>query len=304
MAGHASQRWIAVDWGTSNLRAWLMEDDAPQDSAASDAGMSGLSQSAFEPALLALVAPWLSQGMVTPVIACGMVGARQGWVEAPYAPVPGRPLDHGSFVAATVEDPRIAVTIVHGLAQSSPPDVMRGEETQIAGLLAREPGFGGLACLPGTHAKWVRIAGGRVESFTTFMTGELFALLDRHSVLRHVTGDGDDEATFDAGLDAALADPSALVSGLFAIRAAALLQGLSPAAARSRLSGLLIGAELAAASRSAALDRVTIIGADALARRYARAIERAGGHATLMDGTALTLAGLASARHMLQVEGR
>ena len=168
--------WIAVDWGTSRLRAWAMAAGcAVLADAASERGMGGLASADFEPALLALVGGWLGQAAV-PVVACGMVGARQGWVEAPYRTVPCAPLGEAT-VTAPARDPRLRVRVVPGLAQARPPDVMRGEETQIAGWLAARPGFDGVLCLPGSHSKWVRVSAGEVVSFQTFMTGELFAAL-------------------------------------------------------------------------------------------------------------------------------
>ena len=124
-----------------------------------------------------------------PVIACGMVGARQGWIEAPYSQVPCAPVGL-SMIKPVVEDTRLDVSILPGLSQTDPADVMRGEETQIAGYLAENPGFDGVLCLPGTHTKWAHISAGEVVSFRTFMTGELFALVSSQSVLRHSVGAG------------------------------------------------------------------------------------------------------------------
>ena len=112
-----------------------------------------------------------------------MVGARQGWIEAPYASVPCTPATQ--TIAPECRDPRLEMHILAGIRQLHPPDVMRGEETQIAGVLLREPGFEGVICLPGTHTKWAEVAGGIITSFQTFMTGELFGLLSTQSVLRH-----------------------------------------------------------------------------------------------------------------------
>ena len=186
-APHAD--WIAVDWGTSNLRAWAMDEGGrPLAEAASPAGMSGLAKDGFEPALLALVEPWLAPGRRTDVVACGMVGARQGWIEAPYAAVPCPP--PRAFVRPPVTDARLAVHVLPGLRQDRQWDVMRGEETQIAGLIAREPAFDGVVCLPGTHTKWAHVSAGEVVSFASFMTGEIFGLLATQSVLRHSLGSG------------------------------------------------------------------------------------------------------------------
>ena len=178
--------WIAVDWGTSNLRAWAMDEaGAALAEAASPAGMGGLARDGFEPALVALIDPWLAPGRRTDVIACGMVGARQGWIEAPYAAVPGPPAAPAPSPARRCATRAWRCTCCTASARPIPADVMRGEETQIAGLIAREPGFDGVACLPGTHAKWAHVSAGEVVSFSTFMTGELFALIAQSSVLRH-----------------------------------------------------------------------------------------------------------------------
>lgn len=297
VASRIAADWIAVDWGTSRLRAFAMGHEGVRAQAASDAGMAGLAREAFEPALLALVEDWLSPDATIPVIACGMVGAREGWAPAPYAPVPCPPLDTGRLVAAPAADPRLRVRIVPGLAQTDPPDVMRGEETQIAGFLAAEPGFEGVLCMPGTHTKWVRIAGGAVLGFETHMTGELYALLAERSVLRHGLGTPGafDEAAFDEAVAAVQEAPERLAARLFAIRAAGLLDGLAPERARARLSGVLIGTELAATRALWADAPVAIVGAPALSQLYRRALGALDRTARLADGARMTLAGLSLA---------
>jgi 2-dehydro-3-deoxygalactonokinase len=287
--------WIAVDWGTSNLRAWAMDGAGTiLAEASSDDGMGKLARTEFEPALLGLIGPWLAAGPV-PVIACGMVGSRQGWCEAPYRQVPCTPLDAAARVLAPTGDPRLHVRIAPGLKQASPADVMRGEETQIAGALRLHPDYDGILCLPGTHSKWAQISAGEVVSFLTFMTGELFALLSESSVLRHgMQGSGWDAAAFDIGISDALSRPERIAARLFALRAEGLIAGLAPAAARSRLSGLLIGIELAAARPYWLGQRVTLIGAETLSAAYARALSTQGVEASMLPATACTLAGLAS----------
>ena len=279
--------WVAADWGTSRLRVWGMRGDAPVWQDASDRGMGALEPQEFEGALRALLP---DPGL--PVIACGMVGARQGWAEAPYAAVPHAPL------GASIRAPgALDVRILPGLSQAAPPDVMRGEETQIAGLVAAEPGFDGVACLPGTHTKWARISAGEVVSFRTAMTGELFALLSERSVLRHsVATDDHDAAAFAEALSDTLARPEALAAGLFGIRAASLLDGTPPAASRARLSGLLIGAELAALRPYWLGQDVVVIADGALARAYGEALAAQGVSVRERGAEALTLAGLTAAR--------
>ena len=285
--------WIAVDWGTSNLRAFAMRGGQVIAEAASEDGMGKLARDAFEPALIKLIDPWLSASHRTPVIACGMVGSRQGWFEAPYRTTPCIPLDPAARVAVPTTDPRITVAVVPGLRQNKPADVMRGEETQIAGALCLIPGFDGVFCMPGTHTKWVHVSAGEVISFQTFMTGEVFALLSTQSVLRHgMSGGGWDDAAFDAALSDALSRPEKIAANLFSLRAEGLLANLSPAAARARLSGLLIGVELAAAKPYWLGQPIAIIGADALSATYARALSAQGNAPTIIPANDTVLAGL------------
>lgn len=293
--------WIAVDWGTSNLRAFAMGPSGVLAEATSEDGMGRLTREQFEPALLALITPWLT-APVTQVIACGMVGSRQGWVEAPYRATPCTPLDPAALITVATAAPRIRVQIVPGLRQNTPADVMRGEETQIAGVLALHPGFDGVLCLPGTHSKWVHVSAGEVVSFQTFMTGEMFALLSTASVLRHgMTGEGWDAAAFTAALSDALSRPEKIAARLFSLRAEGLLHNLAPAAARARLSGLLIGTELASAKPYWLGQDVVIVGATFLARLYEQALTAQGLHPRLVPASDAVIAGLTAA-HAPQME--
>ena len=208
--------WLAVDWGTSSLRVWAMSASGQVSGhAAAPLGMGKLAPDGFEPALKELIAPW-SGGAPSPlpVVICGMAGAREGWAEAPYRETPCAPLG-GGLAAAPSSDGGFDAVIVPGLKQADPPDVMRGEETQIAGWLALQPGFEGALCLPGTHSKWVEINGGEVAGFSTFLTGELFELLSVQSVLRHsVGGDAADGEKFAEGVRDALGAPEAVIAEL------------------------------------------------------------------------------------------
>ena len=287
--------WIAVDWGTTHLRAFAMGAGVLAE-AASDDGMGRLTRDGFEPALVRLVEPWLTPGRATPVIGCGMVGSRQGWHEAPYRAVPCSPLDAGSLIAVPTRDGRLAVRLVPGLKQPIPADVMRGEETQIAGALALLPGFDGVLCLPGTHSKWAGISAGEVVSFQTYMTGELYALLSEQSVLRHgMTGDGWDAAAFDEAVSDALSRPEKIAARLFALRAEGLIAGLTAAAARARLSGMLIGLELAGARAYWLGQPIGIVGAEKLSGLYARALAAQGASVRQLSARDTVLAGLTAA---------
>lgn len=287
--------WIAVDWGTTNLRAFAMGPEGIRAEAMSEDGMGRLTPSDFEPALIQLIEPWLGPG-VTPVLACGMVGSRQGWCEAPYRATPCTPMDVGQMGRVPVRDPRITVQIVPGLKQMKPADVMRGEETQIAGALALDPAFDGAMCLPGTHSKWVQISAGEVVSFQTYLTGEMFALLSAQSVLRHgMAATGWDEDAFDLGVANGMARPERLAAHLFRLRAEGLIADLGPDAARAQLSGLLIGAELAAARPYWLGARVVLVGSPELTALYARALAAMGAPSQTLPAKDCTIAGLARA---------
>jgi 2-dehydro-3-deoxygalactonokinase len=290
--------WIAVDWGTSNLRVWGLDAEGQVVAEkSSDQGMARLDRSGFEPALLALTNDWLPQSRHTPVVCCGMVGARQGWIEVPYSEVPCKPVRFDTVGRPETRDPRLRVFIISGVKQTQPtPDVMRGEETQIGGIISEDPQFAGVLCLPGTHTKWVRITAGDILRFRTFMTGELFSLLSAHSVLRHsLDGTGSDGIEFAASVEAMAEEAAQLAARLFSIRAQALVAELSPATAKARLSGLLIGAELAAAKDDWCGQVVTIVGNGPQAELYAQGLRVLGQEPRIIDASHVTLVGLRSA---------
>ncbi|MCR8827609.1 2-dehydro-3-deoxygalactonokinase [Pseudosulfitobacter koreensis] len=293
--------WIAVDWGTTHMRVWLMSRGGGMiEARSSDRGMGALAPEGYEPALLALISDVLDDAPM-PVVICGMAGARQGWAEAPYATVPCAPPDPRQGRRVQTEDARLQVIILPGVSQSSPADVMRGEETQIKGLIATHPGFDGVACLPGTHTKWAHLSAGEIVSFQTFMTGEIFALLSQQSVLRHsVALNGWDDDAFKTAVDEAMSRPQAVAAKLFGLRAAALLGGLGEVEARARLSGLLIGIELAAARPYWLGQQVALIGAAYSADAYEVALSAQGVPVLRQNPTDMTLAGLSAAYSELE----
>ncbi len=293
--------WIAADWGTTHLRLWEIDDDGTTlQRIDSDQGMGVLETSDYEPTLLGLLRDRLPADRATCVLAAGMVGARQGWTEAPYTAVPTAPLLATRAVRAPTRDKRLAVHVLPGLSQAEPADVMRGEEVQIAGVFAAEPGFDGVICLPGTHTKWVQVSAGEVVSFRTCMTGEIFALLSRQSVLRLSTGtEGWDANAYAEGLDRGLSKPESVTSSLFTLRAESLLRDLSPEASRARLSGLLIGAELASTKPYWLGQDIRIVGRPDLAENYARALEGQGLAPRVLDAEEMTLAGFRAAHAAL-----
>jgi 2-dehydro-3-deoxygalactonokinase len=290
--------WIAVDWGTSNLRVWGIDSAGRVVAeASSDKGMAKLDRPGFEPALLELVSDWLIEDGQMPVIACGMVGARQGWLEVPYSETPCKPIFLDAVGRPDTHDSRLRVIVLGGIKQTRPTaDVMRGEETQIAGILSDDPSFEGVLCLPGTHTKWVRISAGEIVDFKTFVTGELFSLLSRQSVLRHsLDGAGWDGIEFARCIQLVMAEPASFSGRLFSIRAENLVSGLDPGTANARLSGLLIGAELAAAQIYWLEQNLVVVGNGAQSELYVDGLRTLGRSPRVIDASGVTLAGLKSA---------
>ena len=237
------------------------------------------------------------------MVISGMAGARQGWIEAAYSQIPCRPLS-AKMTRPNAQDERLRVHILPGLCQSNPPDVMRGEETQIAGYIADKPAFSGVICLPGTHSKWVQVEQGSVVKFQTFMTGELFDLLSKQSILRHsVDSLKWDDNAFLEGVGEVPHSPQKLTASLFSLRAASLLSEANPATARARLSGMLIGSELAAVRDAWHGHEVVLIGAQNLCGLYDSALQSLGCKTTIEDCDAMTLAGLRTAYQLLSTGG-
>lgn len=298
------QQWVGIDWGTSNLRAWLVSvDGSIISSAQSDDGMSSLNSTQYPRILSGLLEKFnLSSEIKIDVWISGMAGARQGWMEAPYITVPAllRDLDAGAVNPPNA--PGAAnVRILPGLSQSNGhEDVMRGEETQLLGLLALNPQFEGVVCMPGTHCKWVEIQRGTVTRFATAMTGELFAVLSEHSVLRHsLNGDSEGpglEQGIADGLNAGIAHPERLSANLFRTRAASLLSGKGPDWCSGYLSGLLVGSEVAAHRDWIGTMPVALLGSERLSRLYGSALAMLGANSHSYDVGAATRAGLSAAR--------
>ena len=301
--------WVAVDWGTSNLRLWAMDAHGGiLARAESDLGLNKIEDGGFEAVLRGLIAGWLPETLPQDreirVIVCGMAGARQGWCEAPYANVPARPetLAAGA-VKPTLKQAGLDVHILPGLCQVDDPDVMRGEETQLVGFMADHPDFAGWVCLPGTHSKWARIAQGTITAFRTYMSGEVFALLSQQSILRHSMQGADDAAAFDAAIRHVAQNQTAFLHDLFGIRAGGLVApdgGNKAATGAATLSGYVIGSEIAdIIARLDQSDSIALIGDGKLASRYGRALQVHGFNAEIIDAEAATLGGLQRAHTVL-----
>src|SRR5215207_8779881 len=193
-------RLIALDWGTSSLRAYLLGDEgAVIERRAEPWGILQRPDTDFQTTFHSMTGDWRQRHSGLPVVASGMIGSAQGWVEAPYVRAPAGVAD---VAGALTPVPGAALHIVPGIAQHAPsPDVMRGEETQLFGALAGRSDLAERASFvfPGTHSKWVRVVGGRVHGFTTFMTGELFAVLRAHSILGRLAGSGSEPTDVEGG---------------------------------------------------------------------------------------------------------
>ena len=178
------------------------------------------------------------------VLASGMLGARQGWIEAPYEKAPCN-LNNINYISPILIDNRISLKIFSGISQNDPPDVMRGEETQVAGFLTDNNNFNGSICLPGTHSKWIKINKNSLEKFQTFMTGELFEIISKNSVLSHsVKSENLDRAEILNSVNKIMNKPEVFPNALFQLRADDLINSKGAVIYRSRLSGYLLAMEL------------------------------------------------------------
>jgi len=270
--------YVAVDWGTSSFRLWLV-DRSGQILAErrSGEGMLAAAKTGF-PAVLRSHLAAVETPDHLPVLICGMAGAKTGWVEAGYVDTPA-PLAAILEQAARVPGEARDIRILPGIAQrdAAAPDVMRGEETQLLGALGLEAAGEAMVCMPGTHSKWVRVKDGTVAGFSTFMTGELFSVVSRETILSLAVAnaeDAEDVASFSAAVKAAFEAPAFAANLLFGARARQLLFGGTPAAARETLSGTLIGVELAAGLSGAVPKAgITLVASGRLAALYRLAFD-------------------------------
>ncbi|MDB4882426.1 MAG: 2-keto-3-deoxy-galactonokinase [Gemmatimonadetes bacterium] len=273
-------RLIALDWGTSALRAYLLGDDAVVlDSRSEPWGIMQLPEGGFGVAFRRVTQDWLARAPNAGVLAAGMVGSAQGWQEVPYCAAPAGVEELARSVARCEAGP---LWIVPGVSQlGASPDVMRGEETQIVGALARDSGLAerSLLVLPGTHSKWVHVCDGRIREFTTYVTGELFAVLSASSILGRLARDAarspePAQATraFERGVLAARASTHGMAPLLFSARSLVLAGRLEPESSLEYLSGRLIGEELRCGLADGERPRA-LIGDAALCARYGAALE-------------------------------
>jgi 2-dehydro-3-deoxygalactonokinase len=294
--------FVAVDWGTTSFRLWLLSKTGDvlgerRNAEGMTTAMNTGFQNVLEAHLDALQAP-----ADLPVIVCGMAGARQGWVEAGYIDVPcslQSVLSGATIVPGVSRD----IRILPGIAQRdlAVPDVMRGEETQLLGALSENFAEGTqLVCMPGTHSKWVNVDSLTVTGFSTFMTGELFDVISKHSILSHAIAgaeafDGSNES-FLAALHDAVANPQMASNRLFTARSGQLLHGLSSTDAKAKLSGIMLGLEIAGAQSTAPKGAsVVLIASGALGALYQQAFDKLNITYSIIDADVAVRKGLFAA---------
>jgi len=287
---------IAVDWGTTNFRAYLLDRNGSILERVSDRrGILNVADGDFAAAYLELVGDWQVSADGPPAVMAGMIGSRNGWVEAPYVDCPTDPAAlAGNLTPVPMADGR-ALWVVPGLAcrNDGVYDVIRGEETQIAGAIARAgaTGVSAVYCMPGTHCKWVRVCDGTIAGFRTAMTGEVFSVLRDHSILGRLMAEETGASlgpAFEKGLDRAR-DAGGLLHHLFGVRAEVLSGVLADAAVADYLSGILIGHEV---RDLGAGEAVTLVGSESLNERYRRALTHYGHAVDILSGEDAVVAGL------------
>lgn len=272
---------IAVDWGTSNFRAFRLQPGGIIGARrSSPRGILYVGKGQFETVLCEEVGDWLDDGEEQ-ILLCGMIGSRQGWIESDYVPCP---VSLSDLVAATLKVPfiRAQVQLVPGIlapGDNGVPEMIRGEETETMGIVDT-CGGNGLVCFPGSHSKWICLKDHKIVNFSTFLTGELFAALRKCTTLGRImpTVQVHDIEAFQGGVTRS-ADSGGILHHLFGVRSLVLAGRLEERCAASYLSGLIIGHEVRSALRSSIL--VHLVGSAPLCSLYARAIELCGGSASI-----------------------
>ncbi len=273
---------IGIDWGTTSLRAYRLDEaGGVLDQRESAQGILSVPEGGFAAVLDATIRPWLDAGEEL-VLLCGMIGSRQGWREVPYLACPAGPAEVAAAMAPLPLPGARRCLLVPGLSTRGPegvPDVMRGEETKLVGLLDELGDAAATLCLPGTHSKWARLEGGRITGFATRMTGETRAVLLNHSILGRLSAparEPSDEA-FRRGVRRSR-ERGGLLHHLFGTRALGLMGELAPEETDDYLSGLLIGHEVRAAVEDGPPPggAVHLAGSATLCRLYALAFAEYG----------------------------
>jgi 2-dehydro-3-deoxygalactonokinase len=279
--------FIAVDWGTTSFRAYRVDGagNAVEQRADSE-GILAVKDGGFEQVLERHLAGW---DLALPVVCAGMITSRQGWVELPYVDCPAGPAELAKAIHVKSLASGRTVHFLTGLHLKSPSlghDVMRSEETQVFGSLdAGATHF----VTPGTHSKWIDVEAGRITNFATYITGETYAILHKHSILgRLMVNDVEDKASFLKGVDIAFADPAGLLHSLFSVRSLGLYNAIAPEHLSSYLSGLVIGTEVAhAISSREAKASYLVLASPGIGSKYILAMKAAGLNVSMGDPLAI-----------------
>lgn len=302
MTQNTSPNVIAIDWGTSSFRAYLVAHNGKvMDQKQSDNGILNVANRDFDAVLHNACEDWLAKWPNLNIVMCGMIGSKQGWKEATYLSGDTGAIDLANAVTELEWRGR-NLRIVPGVQAKSfggGPDVMRGEETILVGALSLNAPKNGLYCLPGTHSKWVLIENGKIGAFSTFMTGELFSILKKHSILSALISEApkvskaEQDIAFLQGIDMAT-EKVELLHELFSLRAGVLTGDTHQTAIVDVLSGLLIGSELI--SMKSMLDRakqnIILVSSGEIAARYHAALTHLSYEPILIDAEKACISGL------------
>ena len=279
--------FIAIDWGTTSFRAYKVDGDGTVREERSDKeGILAVTNGDFEAVLEKHLHGWDHS---LPVIAAGMITSRQGWIELPYVDCPAGPEELAKSMHIKVLASKRRVHFLTGLHLDSASlghDVMRSEETQVFGsLVSGAKHF----VTPGTHSKWIDVVGSRITNFSTYVTGEAYAVLLKHSILgRLMNNDQEDKASFLKGVDMAFADPAGLLHSLFSVRSLGLYKAIPAEHLSSYLSGIVIGTEVAhAISNRDRNATYVILASPGIGAKYLTAMQTAGLNAVMGDPLAI-----------------
>ena len=282
--------WIAVDWGTTNFRAWLIKNDKVLKEVDKPNGIKNISNKNFEDTLVKNINIPKNINSKIKIVSCGMIGSKQGWLNSGYEK--NLNLKKNILVKVKTKNKYLDFYIVKGLCQNNPYDVIRGEETQVLGYLQNNKNFSGIICLPGTHSKWIKISNGKIVKFKTYMTGELFEIISNNSILSH--------SIIDKKINTKVFKNSVLLSQkknfnlfdyLFEFRSRTLLSK-KKYYPKSELIAYLIGNEIKSNINSAKVTKVIIIGSKYNSKLYSQAMHVLKIKNKIVDSKNTTIAGL------------
>lgn len=299
-----SSTGILVDWGTTNLRAYLVNNSGKVlETRRSPQGIRNVEDGKFADTIRDILKGWDS---TCPVLMSGMIGSAQGWHEVPYVTCPSSADDIAQGLAVIPDHPRFS--IVPGLSYQALDgafDVMRGEEVQIFGALDMSKQKDAILCLPGTHSKWASVKNGALENFSTSMTGEVYSILKTHSILGALMTDGpDDESAFKSGLERSGTE-GGLLHHLFSTRTEGLFKKIQPDGLPSYMSGILIGHELRNSTPSDLNGNpVLLVSEGVLGQRYMSAFEFFGIPAQFVSAEDATVCGLNILQQITTTKGK